>query len=401
MNFTKVICVLGSMFFVFKSKNLTKIIHQPEVQSPQKILILRSGAIGDVVMTTPLLKAFRKKYPQAEISYLVGNWSKKIIENNKYIDKIISFPDNIIYKKELKGTFNLIKQLRQEKFDLAFVLDKFYHWGILTFLSGIKYRFGFDRCGEGFANNVNVFYDGTKNEVDYYLELAEKTGANIEDKKTELSLTEKEEQFTLDFLQKNKLEINNSNIKQEINNSKIKLIGLIPGGAKNPGQELDLKRWPVEHSIELIKLILKSQEIKIILFGGPGDLDVSQKITSALVEEKINTKNLLDIIGKTSLTETAALMRKCALIISPDSGPLHIAAASGAKVIALFGPTPAKRFAPKDAFIFQKENPVQNCPCYDIYGNYKKCTTADCMLKITPEDVYKKIREMIKLNFAI
>lgn len=376
MNTVKLICSLGKLFFVFKDKTITN----NYIQNPKKILIMRSGAIGDIIMTTPLIKTLRKHYPHTEIIYLVGEWSKKIIEENKNIDRIISFPDNIIYKKEINGTFNLIKQLRKENIDLAFILDKSYHWSILAYLSNIKRRIGFNRLGEngeeGFANNININFDGSKNEIDYYLDLAKIINANTENEKTELFLSEKDQQFAQDFVKKNKLSQ--------------KTIGLVPGGAKNPGQELDLKRWPVGNYIELIKLILKNQpKTNIILFGGPGDIDVSQKINTALTEQNIDLKNIFDLIGKTSLAETASLMRECNSIITPDSGPLHIAATSESKVIALFGPTPAHRFAPKNALVLQKT--TLECPCYDIYGNYKKCTTTNCMASITPEEVYSKL----------
>ena len=387
MNPTKLITILGKILFLFKDKDIS----HPCIQNPKKILIIRSGAIGDVIMTTPLLKSLRKHYPSAEIIYMVGDWSKKIIAGNKNIDRMISFPDNIIYQKEIKGTLNLIRQLRKEKIDLAFILDKSYHWSILAYLSNIKRRIGFNRIGlngdEGFANNFNILYNGSKNELDYYLDLAKLISINIaiEDEKTEIFLSEKDELFAQEFAEKNKLSS--------------QTIGLVPGGAKNPGQELDLKRWPIEHFISLIKLLLKNQpNSNLILFGGPGDVEVSVKIYFALKEQKINTDNIIDIIGKTSLQETAAIMRKCNLIVTPDSGPLHLAAAGKAKVIALFGPTPAHRFAPKQAIIFQNKpssKPINSCPCYDVYGSYKKCTSPDCMNSITPEQIYNKIAEIL------
>ncbi len=387
MNPTKLITTLGKLFFLFKNKDLS----HHYIQNPKKILVIRSGAIGDVIMTTPLLKSLRKHYPSAEIIYLVGDWSKKIIAGNKNLDRIISFPDSVIYQKDIKGTLNLIRQLRKEKIDLAFILDKSYHWSVLAYLSNIKRRIGFNRTGpngdEGFANNLNINFDGSKNELDYYLDLAKIVGIKVqtEDEKTEIFLSEKDELFAQEFAEKNKLSP--------------KTIGLVPGGAKNPGQELDLKRWPVEHFITLIKLLLKNQpNSNLILFGGPGDKEVSERIHSALQEQKINTKNIIDIIGKTSLHETAALMRKCQIIVTPDSGPLHIAATGQAKVVALFGPTPAHRFAPKSALIFQNKpssKPINSCPCYDVYGNYKKCTSPTCMNSITPEQIYNKIAEIL------
>ena len=162
------ICFLGKAAFLFKHRNVNL---NPE---PKKILIMRSGAIGDVVMTTPLIKAIRRKFPSAEIDYLTGNWSKKVLEGNPQLNRIISFDDRIVYEKNWNGVWELIKEIRTERFDLAFVLDKSYHWGVLAYLMGIKQRIGFDRFGEGFAHNLNVVYDGSKYEGDYNLELVEK-----------------------------------------------------------------------------------------------------------------------------------------------------------------------------------------------------------------------------------
>lgn len=378
MNFTKIICYLGRILFLFKSGD----INDPCIRSPKKILLTRSGAIGDVVMTTPLIKSIRKRYPRAEISYLVGNWSKKILENNPDLNRIISFPDEIVYKKKLGEIIKLIRRLRKEKFDLAFVLDKSYHWGILAFLAGIKRRIGFNRTGicgeEGFAYNFNVAYDGSKNERDYNLNLAELVNADITEKNCEIYLSLKDKNFAEEFFHKNKI------------NGQV--IGLTVAGAKNPGQEMALKRWPLKNYLQLIRLLLQIKTSNIFLFAGPKETEGIQEIYASLHLENISTKKVFDL-SQTSITEKAALMKRCDLIIAHDSGPLHIASAMGAKTITLFGPTPARRFAPKDAIIFQKEK--NGCPCYDIYGNYKKCQEPTCMSSISPEEIYQKTQSLI------
>lgn len=378
MNFTKLICSIGRIIFLFKHKD----INCSYLQSPKKVLFIRSGAIGDVVMTTPLIRAVRKRYPEAEISYLVGDWSKKILENNPQINRIISFPDEIVYKKKPGGIFKLIRQLRKEKFDLAFVLDKSYHWGIFAFLAGIKRRIGFNRTGicgrEGFGNNFNVDYDGSRYEVDYNLALAELVGADTTAKKPEIFPGQEEEKSAEEFFHKNKIHG--------------QVIGLTVAGAKNPGQEMALKRWPLKNYLQLTRLLLQDKTNNIFLFAGPKEIESIQEIYASLQSENLSAKKVFDL-SQTSITEKAALMKRCDLVVAHDSGPLHVASAMGAKTIALLGPTPARRFAPEGAIVFQKEK--EGCPCYDIYGNYKKCQEPACMNSISPEEVYSKVTEIL------
>ncbi|HLC80875.1 MAG TPA: lipopolysaccharide heptosyltransferase II [Candidatus Nanoarchaeia archaeon] len=361
------ICFLGKAAFLFKHRNVNL---NPE---PKKILIMRSGAIGDVVMTTPLIKAIRKKFPSAEIDYLIGNWSKKVLEGNPQLNRIISFDDKIVYEKNITGVWKLIKEIRTEQFDLAIVLDKSYHWGVLAYLMGIKQRIGFDRFGEGFAHNLSIFYDGSKYEGDYNLKLVELlgiSGEKIADRQMKIPLSEAEEDFATAFFRKNKI--------------KGRTIGIIAGGAKNPGQTMDLKRWPLESYISLIRTL--SKDYNVLLLGGPSDKDVSERIG-----HEIKSANLFDAIGQCGIKESVALMKRCELVVTHDTGPLHMAAATGTKVIALFGPTPAHRFAPRNAVVL--ETKTEKCPCYDIHGNYTACAEPECMKKISVEMVLDKIKE--------
>jgi ADP-heptose:LPS heptosyltransferase len=351
----KTICLLGKILFLFKKRKVKDDVN--------KILVVRSGAIGDVVMTTPFLKSLNLKFPKAEIVYLVGEWSKSILSGNKSIDKVISFDDDIVYKKKLFKLIKLICLIRKEKFDLCYILDKSYHWSILGWLFKIKFRVGFDRFGEGFANNKNVFYDGSKYEVDYNLELIDGSDSSME-----IVLDKKDIKFAEGFVKKKKLN---------------GFIGIAPGGAKNPGQEMSIKRWPLEKYISLIeKLCLNN---KIVLFGGPGDKEIVEEIML-----KVKNENLINVVGKTSLKQAAALIKKSKLFITHDSGLMHIAASTGVKQIVLFGPTPSHRFAPKNAVVI--ESKLKGCPCYDIYGGYDSKIGKECMNNISVEDVLKKVK---------
>ncbi|MDP2750788.1 MAG: lipopolysaccharide heptosyltransferase II, partial [Nanoarchaeota archaeon] len=134
----------------------------------KKILFIKSGAIGDVIMTTPLIRTVRNEFPEAEIQYCTGNWSKGVLENNKNIDKIIPFEEKIIFKKNIFKLLKLAKSLSKEKFDLCFVLDWSYLAGLFAAMCAPSaIRIGFNRNSEGFAHSIRVPYGDKKHDSQY------------------------------------------------------------------------------------------------------------------------------------------------------------------------------------------------------------------------------------------
>lgn len=342
--------LLGKTFFIFKNKKIPK--------NPKKILIMRSGGIGDVLMSTPLVKAIKNHYKNAEITYFVGNWSKDVLKDNPDINKIFNYNDLTIINFKIFKILKLIKQIRKENFNIIFNLEKSWHWGILSFLFKIPLRVGFDRKGEGFANSLTVPFNGEKYELEYYLDLARLLKIKIPTKDMQIYLTKQEKQLANNFIKKNKLK---------------NIIGIAPGGADNPAQQAFIKRWPTENYIKLIKKLKNRQ---FILFGGKNDIETCNKLKA---------KNTVSTAGKLTLKQSAALMEKCNLFLTHDAGPMHLAAATKTKLIALFGPTQATRFAPKNATILKSK-----CkPSYTIYGTFKN--KSNCMKKITVNQVYSKI----------
>ncbi|MBW2981182.1 lipopolysaccharide heptosyltransferase II [Candidatus Woesearchaeota archaeon] len=346
-------------------------LRKAEIVKPRKILIIRSGAIGDVLMTTPLIKSIRSRFPKSEISYLCGKWSKEAIETNHDVDKLIVFDDDIIFKKKLFRVFKLVKKIKKQKFDLCFILDKSYLWNLFAYFCRVPVRIGFDRFGEGFSNTHNVRYDGSKHEVDYYLDIARLINAKVYDK-MEFFVAKKDVIFADKFFSRNKL----SNV-----------IGIAPGGAGNPGQKMFAKRWPKGKYEKLIEVLLKKHDI--ILFGGKNDVEITREILNNLRNKGLNNK-ILDTAGKVNLKQTAALMKKCKLVISNDSGPMHLAVAVGAPLIAIFGPTDPKRFGPRKGVVLRKK--IKCTPCYDVYGRFRKCEDYRCMESISVDDILANIR---------
>jgi len=220
----RVITSLGKLFFIGRKRTFNA---ESEIKN---ILFIRSGSIGDVLMTTPLLHAVHKKYPHAAIDYLVGEYSKQIVEGNPAISTIISFDESLVFSSNFRKIIGLIKRVRQKKYDVAIVCDKSWLWGVFAFLCGVNFRIGFNRAGEGFSLNQSVPFDGSAYELEYNNKLGSLIGIGVPESNMKLYLSDDDKKFADEIVEKNKM-------------SK-RFIGIAPGGAKNPGQNMDSKRPP-------------------------------------------------------------------------------------------------------------------------------------------------------------
>lgn len=316
-----------------------------------KILIIRLGAIGDVIMTTPIVKAIKNKYPSSHITYVVGNWASDVLKNNPNIDRLIIVEEEIFLKKKIKYIKMIIHNLRSEHFDYGLVLDKSWLFNIFIFLCGVKRRYGFSRehhLINRFLLTNQVRFLGEKKEYEYYSDiLYTSLGFRYNYKDMNLYPT-KEEQYV---------------INQYMKGYKWKFIGIAPGGASNPGQIAFQKRWPKKHYHNLISSLL-SKGRKVFILGGPGDKHYN-KFTNFE-----DYKNYYNLTGVFNIREVYYLLKKyCSTFIGHDTGTTHLAAAAKVKkIITLFGPTPYHRFAPKNSIILI---PPNYNPSYTIKGVFK------------------------------
>lgn len=374
-----IINTLGKLFFGLKKRKLPRRVLPVRNQyHPRKVLLLKVGALGDILMTTPLIRKLAKA--GYEVDYAVGKFSHKVLVGNPNINEIIAFDDTTIYgtKKSIWQNIKLINKIRKKKYDLIFVLDKSWMAGVYAWFCSVgkTLRIGFDRYGEGFPNNVNVPYTQEKHDSLYYLDLAKQLGIeyNPKSKKDwgiEVTLTKKEKDFAKHFFKKHKFGKNT--------------LGVVVGGGKNPGQSFNLKIWSKERYAELIKKIPK--KYKVLLLGGPSDQEESEFILEKL--PKARQKNIVSAVGKTSIHESIALMQHCKKIICSDSGPLHMAAAVNPNIISIFGPTNPVVYAPlhKKSKVIWKEEKA----CYTIFGTHDTCKEG-MIDKVSADDVLELLR---------
>jgi 3-deoxy-D-manno-octulosonic-acid transferase/heptosyltransferase-1 len=335
------------------------------------ILIVKLSAIGDVIHTLPSLAALRHLYPDAHITWVVEEAAADIVKNHPYLNAVIvsrrkSWPKDILNNKFLKPLFNmrsLIKEVRQRPYDLVIDFHGLFKSSIIVLLSSGKRKLGYDSLQElsGLFLNEKIHEDMNKHAVDRYLDLTRYLGAAID--KAEFVLPQNSDAEAKVKILMNKYNLDDKNFI-----------------AINPIAYWDTKLWNDDSFAKLADLIKNNLKMNVVFTG-------SERGSIEGITSKMKTKGI-NLGGQTTLLELAYLDKKARFVITTDSGPMHLAAAVGTPVVALFGPTDPARTGPygEGHTIVSAELPCS--PCF-----LKKCPTIKCMQDISPEQVLEVIAE--------
>ena len=308
-----------------------------------KFLILRFSSIGDIILTTPVVRCLKLQYPEAEVHYATKKSYKTLLENNTYIDKIFVLEN---------GLNELIKSLQIEDYDYVIDLHNNLRTSIIKFRLGIK-SFRFDKLNfqkwllVKFKKNVmpNVHI------VDRYMKTVDSFGVKNDNKGLNYFIPEKDE-IRLDWLPENFR-----------NGYAIYAIG---------GQH-ETKKLPLHKMIELCQTI----KLPLVLIGGKEDFEMGEKLISAVClptsKIKNQTSEIFNTCGKCSLNQSASLIQNSNIVYTHDTGMMHVASALKKKVISIWGNTvPAFGMYPYQTDFEVIENKDLNCrPCSKI--GFNKC----------------------------
>lgn len=280
----------------------------------KKILIVRTDRIGDVVLSTPVIKAARMAFPRVHIAVMIRPYTKDVVIGNPYLDEVIVY-DKYGVDKSWPATLKFALGLRKKRFDLALILHPTNRTHIVTFLAGVPLRIGYNKkCGFLLTHSIeDKKHLGQKHELDYNFDLAGLAGIKMVDRILSMPLTEQDKEFARDILRKNGLDADD------------KLIII------HPGSSCPSKRWPAQRFALLSDKINQLDKMKVIVVGGPDDKDIAEKIRNCVSSPIIN------LCGQLELKKLAALLQFSPLLITNDNGPMHIASAVGTPVIAIFG----------------------------------------------------------------
>lgn len=338
------------------------------------ILIVKLSAIGDVIHTLPSLSALRRLYPEADITWVIEEAASDIIKDNPCLNRTIVFhrkrwAKDIKKLRQLNRTVKEIKSfittLRKRKYDLIIDFHGLFKSSLIVLLSGGKRRLGYDSMQElsGLFLNEKIPEDMGKHAVDRYLDLLRYLSADT---------TRKE--FLIPIQKENRDRVERLLKKYNVDISERFM-------AVNPVALWETKLWEDAKFAELCDRITEELKTKVIFTGGSSS-GMIEHIQSLMVSPSVN-------LGRqTTLKDLAYLYKSASLVITPDSGPMHIAAAVGTPVVALFGPTDPSRTGPcgEGHVVVRKEMPCS--PCF-----LKKCSTNKCMKEITVGEVFLAVKQ--------
>lgn len=343
-----------------------------------KILLIKLGAVGDLVLASPFFDQLRKHFPHSEIVLLVGRSSYSAIEHNPNIDRIILADDYVLYHGRLLTRslefLRLIYKLRNKEFDLTFVLHRAWTFNLLTYLAGIPVRVGFGRGREGMFLTNPTSVHKIQNERESYLDLLRNMAIPAVYKQTYYYLSDDEKDFLSLFLERYNI------------SSDEEMIAIGPGGGDNAKSTMVTKRWPVQNYIDLIKKLQGARRCRIILCGGPGDREITRRILQSCPD-------CLDVTDL-SFGDMASLFRRCSIFIGNDSAPNHIASSMGILCVGIFGPTDPRQWAPPDSHSSVMIHEVECHPCFSD-GNFPHCSHMKCMTSITVDDVWNHVESVL------
>lgn len=304
----------------------------------KRFLIIQTAFLGDVILCTPLASELKRIYPDSKIDLLVRKSAVSLVSNHIDIHKVIAFDKSVSKLKALKQT---IKVVRKNKYDEVYNLQRYFSSGLITLFTRANTKIGFK------SNPLSLFYDqkfqheisNGKHEVERNLALIKHHGA-VQSARPSLYPSEKDVKFVQEFI--------------------IPTFYCIA-----PASIWFTKQLPKEKWIEL----LNGLNGQVYILGGPDDEGLGDELMAS-------TKNKLvqNLSGKLSLLQSAALMEKAKMNFVNDSGPLHLASAVNAPVVAFFcSTTPAFGFGPlSDMHLILESNEELNCKPCGIHG-HREC----------------------------
>jgi lipopolysaccharide heptosyltransferase II len=354
------------------------------VKRRDAILVRGVNWIGDAVMTLPALRALRLANPESRIALLVKPWVSPVFEKDPNIDELIIYSER---HKGVKGRLRLAGELRGHGFRRAVLFQNAIDAAIITFLAGIPERIGYSRDARRALLTKAVPFDRHArglHHVGYYLNLLEKAGFDVKASQPWIYLSLEE-----------RLE------------ARAELAGLRrPVVAINPGASYgSSKRWHPSRFAEVTTRIIDELDGSAVLLGGPAETGIAEEILEGIRARSSGedvtsgpAPRVRMMAGSTTLRKLIALLSEVDLLVTNDSGPMHIGYAVGTPVVAVFGSTSPELTGPVGYGDVVVRKEVDCAPCFE-----RKCRKGQikCMDLVTAGDVFDAVQRLMRTGKAV
>jgi lipopolysaccharide heptosyltransferase II len=335
-------------------------------KSTRSVLVISLKRVGDVILSLPAFRAIKESLPKSQVTVFADAYTKDILERIPYIDAIVPYGKDSSFLKKAKQ----VRKLSYNSFDLALDLtcDYTFEGALWTWLSGAKFRTGYDTWKRGFLFHRPVTPPkGVIHAIDEILNVAQSIGLKTKNKNLKISASKEETDTVKKFLRDNGVK------------SDMLLIGIHPGGY------YPTQRWLTERFAEVADNLIEKHKARIVLIGGPKEEKIIQQITTQMANSSL-------VFVNKPLGELLALIQSSNLMICNNSGPLHTATALGTLTVSTMGPTLPARWWPqgKGHIVIRKD-----LPCISCNEGHCRLKTLECMKLITVEDVLEAAETQI------
>ncbi len=368
------------------------------IHPPKRILAVKLADMGDLLTVTPALQALRAAHPSAQIDLLAPPSSAAVLRGASYIDRIIAFDkfafDNLsslLDIRSLAKTTAFMARLRLVRYDTLVLFHHFTsRWGTLKFYSlalstGAAQRAGLDNGRGGFLTlRVRDAGFGAMHEADYWLSVAALLGADAgAGWRSRIPVGEDGKAAAESLL--------SSFGKRHAS----PLVAVHPGA----GWYSKARIWPVERFAGVARGLAQQAGAGIVVVGGPDEVEAAKQLEQLCVEGSV-----LNLAGRTTVHETAALIARCDLFLGNDSGPMHLAAAVGTPVVAIFGPSNKEAWGPYTPPGLPSPHRIValDLPCMPCFyrahslGLREGCGTRPCLIGLGPEPVLEACLQSLR-----
>ncbi len=336
----------------------------------RRLLIIKPSSLGDIVHALPTVAALRRRWPSAKLAWLVKREWAEVLDGNPDLDEVLAVD------LSMKGWPAAIRAVRAGRFDVVVDLQGLLRSAMLGWMSGAPVRIGFANGREGspwfYTDHIPV-PAASIHAVDRYLLIARALGAEPEKPGPSA--------FPLPHDAGAEAKVDALLAAADVQMGTV-LVAL------NPSARWPTKRWPAESFAAVGDRLQQQVGVRVVVVGGVEDRPVGEAVMRAMRTAPI------DLAGKTTMKELIALLRRLRLFITNDSGPMHLAAAVGTPVIALFGPTDPARTGPYGAGHTILRSGIPCSPCFS-----RRCmnaVTMECMTAIHPQQVIESAAKLLK-----
>ena len=365
----------------------------------RQILAVKLADLGDLLAVTPALQAVRSAQPSARIDLLVPSSSAGLLRGAPFLDRIITFDkfafdslQGLLDPRRVVRTLAFLIKLRRSGYDALLIFHHFTtRWGALKFwmlsvASGSRVRAGLDNGRGRFLNRKAADLGfGAMHEVDYWLQVASLVGADAyEGWRPQLPVSEGDREKAAELL----------SVAEAQGRP---LVAIHPGA----GAYSRARIWPIEGFGEVARNLAREYNAHIVIVGGPDEVEIAARL-----EGIVGEAGVLNLARQTSIHETAAVLEQCTLFVGNDSGPMHIAAAMGVPVVAVFGPSNSRAWGPYTPPMEESRHKIvaRDLPCMPCFyrnhslGLREGCGPRPCLNGLPASAVLQACKEVLKMR---